>query len=911
MNSKLQSLRMMLLFVFTATALYAQSGKVSGRVVDQKTGEGLPFANVVLVGTSQGAATDVDGYYAILNVRPGTYSVKASALGYSAVTLSNIKVSIDLTSKADFSLSETSLQVTGEVIIVATKPIVTKDLTASTAIVGADDIAALPVTEFQQVLGLKAGIVGSSVRGGRSGEVVYAIDGVPVTDVYDGSTVVNVNANSIQELQFVSGAFNAEYGKALSGYVNIATKDGDDKFTGNIMTYIGDNVSNHTDIFRAIDQVNPVAIRNLEGSLSGPIIPNTLYFYTNMRYIYFDGWLKGKRVFTPFNIVYKDGNNYVVNRDGDGKIVSMNYNEKVYGQGKLTYRIMPELKLAYNYIYEKVRYRDYDRMFAYNPDGDLKRFRWSNSNILGLTHTLGSSTFYQLNFSYFFKKYQHYVYENPADPNYTNDVLLETYPYSFYTGGTRRQHFSRNTGTIGIKYDITSQVTKSHQLKGGIEFNQHQLSYNDMNPYQDPSIADPRYTSDKNPRVTPIIPDPNSVKDAFYIDVYTRKPIEFSAYLQDKIELSEMIINLGLRFDYFKSDGYLLNDPSDPDIYHPRKPENQDAVHSLAERKTYWYKKPSPKSQISPRLGIAFPITDRAVIHFSYGHFFQIPSFELLFQNPEYKFDLSTGVNGRTAGNPDLKPQSTVSGEVGLQQALTDDISIDLTGYFRDIRDLAGTRADLISMYLNTSQYAQFVNSDFGYVKGIVLTLTKRLSNNWSATIDYTLQSAKGNASDPSTTVNQLRAGQQPEIQLIPLSQDQTHTLNVTFTYANPENWGFSLIGQYGSGFPYTPTQSADVSSLLTNSETKPSTFNVDLKAYKDISLDPYRLSLFLRIQNLFDIKNQYDVYSDSGTADFTIEENGAAGKQNPVINTLDEYFRRATMYSEPRRIEVGASLYF
>ncbi|MBI5726315.1 MAG: hypothetical protein HY965_00560 [Ignavibacteriales bacterium] len=550
-------------------------------------------------------------------------------------------------------------------------------------------------------------------------------------------------------------------------------------------------------------------------------------------------------------------------------------------------------------------------MFSYNPDGDFKRFRWSNSNILGLTHTLGSSTFYQLNFSYFFKKYTHYVYEDPADPRYTNDVLLETYPFSFYTGGTQRQHFTRNTGTIGIKYDITSQVTNAHQIKGGIEFNQHRLFYANVNPYQPSNIPDPRYQSIKNPYVRVIVPDINNPDEASYIDVYERTPMEFSAYLQDKVELSEMIINLGIRFDYFKSDGYMLTDPNDPDIYHPRNPANFDSVKSFAERKTYWYKKPTPKVQFSPRLGIAFPITDKAVIHFSYGHFFQIPGFDLLFQNPEYKFDLSTGINGRVAGNPDLKPQSTVSGEVGLQQALTDDISIDLTGYFRDIRDLAGTRADLISMYGNTSQYAQFVNSDFGYVKGIVLTLTKRMSNSWTGTVDYTLQSAKGNASDPSTTVNQLKSGQQPEIQLIPLGQDQTHTLNITFSYANPDNWGFSIIGQYGSGFPYTPSQSADVSSLLTNSETKPSTFNVDLKAYKDFQVDPFRLSLFMRVQNLFDIKNQYDVYSDSGTADFTIDEKNAAGKQNPVINSIDEYFRTPTMYNEPRRIEFGASFYF
>jgi len=77
-----------------------------------------------------------------------------------------------------------------EVVVVATRPLVTKDLTSSTSIVSADDIEVLPITEISEVLELQAGWVGGNVRGGRSGEVAYAIDGVQVTDVYDGSTVI-------------------------------------------------------------------------------------------------------------------------------------------------------------------------------------------------------------------------------------------------------------------------------------------------------------------------------------------------------------------------------------------------------------------------------------------------------------------------------------------------------------------------------------------------------------------------------------------------------------------------------------------------------------------------------------------------------------------------------------------------
>jgi len=406
-------------------------------------------------------------------------------------------------------------------------------------------------------------------------------------------------------------------------------------------------------------------------------------------------------------------------------------------------------------------------------------------------------------------------------------------------------------------------------------------------------------------------PDINNPDQNLNIDAYLHKPTEVSAYIQDKIELNEMIINLGIRFDYFSPDGKILSDPTDPDVYRPKNPAN--VAKSLAQRKAYWYKNATNKYQFSPRLGVAFPVTDRGVVHFSYGHFFQIPNFDLLYQNTEYKFGTGTGNLG-LAGNADLKPQMTVSGEVGVQQALSDDISFDLTGYFRDIRDLAGSRADEIYIFgtAGNTRYSQLVNSDFGFVKGIVLTVTKRLSDNWTASIDYTLQLAKGNASDPATTYNQRNAGQEPEIQLIRLSQDQTHTLNATFTYSSPDLWGFSLIASYGSGFPYTPSQSQDISSLLTNTETKPSTYNVDFRAYKDFEIAAYKLSLFLRVNNLFDIKNQVNVYGDSGSADYTITENTYRGLNLPeYVNSISEYFRNPTYYSEPRRVEFGATLFF
>ncbi|MCL4509702.1 MAG: TonB-dependent receptor, partial [Bacteroidetes bacterium] len=242
---------------FSKKVYAGDTGKLAGRVIDATTKEPLVGASVLIVGSSLGAATDLDGRYVILNVAPGVYTLRASAVGYRPMEITNNRVSLDLTTQVDFDLSESAIT-TEAVVVIAQRPLVQKDMTASTAVIDNREIQALPVTSFQDVLQLQAGVVAGHFRGGRSGEVSYMIDGVPVTDAYDGSTVVDVNTNSIQEMQLVTGAFNAEYGQAMSGIVNIATKTGGDKFQGSITAYSGGYVTSHSDIFAGLQTVNPL-----------------------------------------------------------------------------------------------------------------------------------------------------------------------------------------------------------------------------------------------------------------------------------------------------------------------------------------------------------------------------------------------------------------------------------------------------------------------------------------------------------------------------------------------------------------------------------------------------------------------------------------------------------------------------
>ncbi len=916
---------LLIAILLPAELLAGTSGKIAGKVTDKATGEGIPGVNVVITGTTLGAATNLDGEYTILNVPPGTYQLKFSAIGYSPVTVNDVRVNIDLTARINAQLGESVVAMEEEVVITATRPLVRKDLTASTAVVGKDEIQALPVTEVSEVLSLQAGYVDGHVRGGRKGEVAYWIDGVPVTDAYDGGTVVEVNKNQVQELQLVSGAFNAEYGQALSGIVNIATRDGSNTFSGSFGAYVGDYISSSDEIFKGIDEVQPAAIHNVDLTLSGPILRDRLFFTATGRYVKFGGWLHGYRKYNPSNIAYLDSaNTFIESRDpatglGDGSMVEMNGSEKFYGQAKLNLKISNDLKFWYQYIHDDVTYQDYNSFYVLNPDGNPTNYRIGQTHLAQFTHLLSDLTYHTLAFTMFQKDFTKSVYEDPFDSRYVHPNLTsQITPYSYATGGMDMQYFERSTQTMTGKWDITSQITQQHLVKGGIQASLHDIYYNDVTLRPAEDQTDFNYAT-SDPYIRTRILDISTV----YHDEYTRKPMEFAWYIQDKMEFDDLIINIGLRFDLFDPAGQILADPTDPNIYDPIKPANryrdlnangvQDAGEpgvTLEERQAYWYKDATIKSQFSPRFGAAFPITERGVLHFSYGHFFQIPRFELMYSEALFKIGSGTGNQG-TVGNADLRPEKTVNAEIGLQQQLTDDISVDVTAFIRDTRDLAGTRAEQITVFGGSSTYSQVVNSDFAYTRGLVFSFSKRFADGLAASLDYTFQIARGTASDPYAAQQAAARGDLPEVQLTPLEWDQRHTVNGSLSYNGP-SYGGSLIVQFGNGMPYTPRRTEDITSLITNSQLKPSTINADLRLYKSLQLAFLNTTLFLRVFNLFDTLNETGVFDDTGRAGYTTDLERIKAQNTPeLVNSIDDWYTNRNNYSEPRRVEIGLTIDF
>ena len=857
----------------------ATTGKITGRVTSAETGEPLIGLNVIIEKTDMGASCDANGYYLIVNVPPGTYNLRFMMIGYRPLVMENIDVRSDHTTTIDAQLQQIVLEAKEAVTVVATRPIIEVDRTSTESSVSSDQIATMPVETVEDILNLQAGVVEGHFRGGRSQEVVYQIDGVPINDAYSGDASLFVENDVIQELKVISGTFNAEYGQAQSGVVDIITKTGSKTFTGSASILSGDYVSTHKEIFWNIDEVNPRDYLDYNFYVSGPL-GSKINYLLSLRRVMDEGYLYGKNVFLPVDsIAY-----------GDGRYIPMGFNNRTSVFGKLSLALTnnDRLSLSVSHRYTKqnresdaINNEIYDHLFRYNPLGQSTSYDDVTIGILSWNRILSPKTYVNLRVSVNRKDYERYIYKDSLDPRYTTDNRLRLRGnFSFYTGGTDMSYITRTALTTLTKFDITSHISRHQQVQLGVEYKQHELSLIDMKL---------KKNSETNFQVE--IPPLNSADN----QRYNKFPIEAAAYIQTKWESNDFIMNLGVRYDYFDAKGEVIKDLT--------RPRTSERVAS------------TPTSQVSPRLGIAYPITERGVMHVSYGHFFQIPQFRYLYTNPSFTVNPEEGraaVLNYPFGNANLKSQKTVAYEIGLQQQLSRDIALDVTAYYKDIRNLLGSEINTIATGEQHSgiDYGRYVNRDYGQVKGLTFMLERKAVRGLAASVDYTYQVARGNASDPRSVLldSQSDPPVESEKQLVPLDWDQTHTLNTQVTFHSSRGYVVTVIGKLSSGMPYTP-EVAETQAVIENSDRKPNRMTFDLFAMKTIRFGPLALKLTLKVYNLFDRLNEKDVYSDTGRATYTEELYRPGEVQG--LNTKEEFFTRPDWYEPPRQILLGISTQF
>jgi len=854
-------------------------GKLTGVVHDDKK-QPLEGANVILVGVPLGAITDATGHYTILNVPAGTYTVKVSYIGYAPTTVQNVAVSADKTTPLDVALSESAVQMK-EVVVTAKRPVVELGLTSNVATVTRQEIDKLPVQDLQQIVDLQAGVVQGHFRGGRTGEVQYQVDGISVNNPYDNTATIKLDRSVLEEVQVISGTFDAEYGQAMSGVVNASLRRGTQKFTwsGEVFTgdYLWNGINRPLVSFGSAQQFSgdhrPVEyaghlgnLQNYQLTLSGPAgLPKTLFLVSG-RYGVTQSYLRGQQQLVDLAASRPDS---VVL--APVKEEAVGYQHEATGLLKLSNRSIRGVEMSYEAIVNEIQgRRDGSAEWDYRLDlnGLPTQHTASVAHGFEWTHTLNPKTFYRFTVRQNYFDYRDMVYRSLWDQRYDENgpgTFVTGFENDAYVYGLVDNRFIQNTNALVFVGSINRQF-KTHAMKAGFDWEPTHVTF-----------GHPGWLVWNTDHYERHVNEPlNS-----YPDPSTFRPVIGSAFVQDDVEWNDLRIRAGLRFEYFNPKTVIPADPLNP-------------ANSIAGEPVLPPVAATRKLTLAPRLGVSFPVTSKSSLFFAYGHFYQMPPLGQVYDNSDFSvlrnLQASGGKDWGTFGNPDVKPERTIQYQFGYKQELRDWLGLDLTMFYKDIRDLLGS--EIITTY-NDAQYKKLSNGDFGNVIGVTVALDQRERGMFSSTLDYTWQTAKGNASDPYETAARVDAHEDPRPRNIVLNWDQQHTLNLTVTMAQPGNFNVSTIMRAASGQPYTPVSEAYF--VETNSGRKPNAFLVDLRGEK--SLFAPGVTAYLTVSNVFDARFwNGTVFASSGSPYYSRTNNSS--DQNELSDP--------TRYYGPRRLILG-----
>lgn len=481
--------------ILFSLSLYGQtSGKISGRIIEKETGEPLVGANVIITQTQAGTSADEEGYFNLINVSPGKYSVRVMMIGYESITIENVVVSVNRTTSLDVEMKMGVIE-SKEVIIYASKLSRKKDQTSTVKNISSEEIDILPVEDIGAVVNMQAGVVAGSFRGGRNNEVSYMIDGVPVNDAFGGvSAVSTLEVEAVKDLEVITGTFNAEYGNAMSGVVNAVTKDGNNNFEGslntNYSTYITNNKRNGEELFIGLDPFGINSNIDNRFNISGPVIKDKVYFFSNFRIQDVNGHLNGIQRFQVWNLsdfYDQDTSNWTSENTGDGSYVPMGTGDYRTYMGKLSFNL-GNIKFSLMRNVNSGQSQGYSHIYKYNPDGRSYQDTKTTLDMLQLNHFLNEKMFYDIRISrtnnyygsYVFKDFDSYkiidedgiyqgAYHFVGDTvyNYVHDKYMTAYGVGFFTGGQEKGHTQRTTITTNLKFDFTWQINNAHSLKTG------------------------------------------------------------------------------------------------------------------------------------------------------------------------------------------------------------------------------------------------------------------------------------------------------------------------------------------------------------------------------------------------------------------------------------------------------------
>lgn len=1044
------------LVVLPVMILAQTSGKLTG-VVTGTDGSPLAGANIVLEGTSMGAATDEDGRYYILNVPVARYSVRADYIGYRSSTVNDVRVSVGLTTTMDFGLQVAAVE-GEEVIVTAEKPLVVLDATTTTKIVDTEAIQSLPIRNVAQVVALQSGVVGNNVRGGRGSDNAYYVDGVLMKESWTGNELMGgVSQRALSEISLQSGGMSAEYGNATGGVMVIAAKPGGSKFTGSaeFLTDLGSS-----DPGTDKDALYSYGHQILNFDIGGPIGDN-IQFYFNVEneknedgntapitspfgdvheyqtlsgadsaYLFIDGdmgngynddifyfeefvrnnqsnpdslrWANRQAAaatadnpfVTPanwFDTTYVAGSNYErlygPKRGYD--------NDRLRFSGNIVFDFKPfRIKVgAIGYNFET---RAYNPRGFYNQNSHNQLLNWENNQTreteqrvgyLNATYNISPKSYLKATGSYktyYLTDYNpNHNYDTEAygmrttewgSPNYyytahgVNPLAPQELAYSRAVGNQYWNFDERWENTLGIRTDYVSQIG-SHELTAGLEYYNTEIKrYRNTQPdelYQNIAIVDTNFNGVVDPyELTTGDVDEwrfgvyrNMYIDNIGFNIYGEEtdsysfadhgqepgnPVSYRGYISDKLEYKDLVISVGLAYESFNSNAYAPDSDGDG-VGDNAGFDNIHITRNRIDRSgdkegSYKWEQVESHSSWLPRIGFAFPVTEKTVFRAQYGNYMQnVPLQWLYLSDSDFSANLSQG-NYTNTPNPTLAPERTTSYEVGFTQQVGQFAALDISGFYKEVRDYLLSR-NRYQATVDNSQfvYAQYQNGDFGTTTGFQFNLRMRRVAGFLADLNYTMMWARGTGSDANSNyfINWLGddANDYPST-INALDHDQRHTASLLLDWRSQQrsgvlaDVGVNAVFTYGSGEAYTPGRiESDIfgkgnefPTAAVNSASMPAQSRLDLKFDKAITLGGVRMNVYVLALNALNHVNANNVYSgtglpgDDGWLTTAPGQTWIEGQNNNFdnANPVDYYFdqiQRANRYGIPRTVRLGVQV--
>ena len=861
--------------------------------------------------------------------------VRANLLGYAPYVVDNVNVTPDFTTELNVKMKPEAVQME-EVHVSAERPLLQKDATNTTRFLSADQMSRMPTRGYQEAAAQQSGIVNFQrqidresqngttliVRGGRPNETAYYVDGFSQQDPLTGNATTSINNNAIQEVVVMNGGFNAEYGKIMSGVVNVITREGTQKYSGSLEA-LTDNFGGFGNEFlgtRIYDY------NTYDGSFGGPILPGRdlgNFYYSGQR-----RWQGDRAPRSNF----------------DDPLPSNSLGGWTH-QAKVSIPIGKPMSLKVGGLWSDDDWQEYLNTYRFNLIHS-PRYEDRNRSLTGtFNHTLNTKSFYTLGASWFYteRKRGDGLYfdnldaygQNPqsefrgdipwfwpglsgpqGDP--LSDSLRASAERNGGTGHVFDDYLRRQSQYYAFKGDFTSQWNPFHQIKGGFEGDWHKLRfYEHYFPVQYPSnVVDiDRYGfgTDGKSEVNSGIDGP-------------RKPKTFSVYGQDKYERAGLVVNAGARYDYINTDVSSLASES--------LPLGSDGVLNqpdLVSNKTY--------SRLSPRLGIGFPVTDKMVMHVNWGQFFQQPNLQDLYVSYQFlEHKVKTGGYFVGFGDPNLKPEQTTAYEVGLANQISNYAKLDITAYYKDVKDLV--QIQTIASFPNS--FSSYRNKDFATIKGIDFGFTLRRVSHIQAQMAYSLSYALGTGSVSNTQRNIAWTATNPPKQTAPLDFDQRHKVSLNLDYAlgkgeGPRVGGHSWLEMFdvnvlynvASGTPYTPSNVYDEVTLAAvssqpigpiNSRYGPWTQSLDFKIGRNFAMRNMQSNIYILVQNAFNADNAISVFTGTGSSNTTafLQTNDGRDASSKLLSegidparSYQMALEAPSLFSNPRMVRFGMRVGF